>query len=126
MYVMRGMTAGSVVATIELRDLLIKSVDIVLYCFRLVTAIVYIDDTSLEGSSPPRILVPEIARAIKCLADELAHIGSAQLRSCAVPPEPCLVVLCVRSCLALTPNKSPRLNSLAQPFLLTVGATVPF
>jgi len=65
----RGITAGSVFATIELRVLLIKCMDRVVYRFPSVHLTVYVDDTSLEAVGTPKRIIHEMVGATQCLAD---------------------------------------------------------
>ena len=74
MYAVRGITAGSVLATVELRVLLIKSVDLVIYRHSTVDVTVYVDDTSIESYGHPKFVVPEVIAATKCLVNEFTRM----------------------------------------------------
>lgn len=66
----RSITAGSVLATIEMRLLLIRSIDDTMYKFPDVEVTVYVDDTSLEGVGPPMKVLRFVAEAIRFLTDD--------------------------------------------------------
>jgi hypothetical protein len=70
LFASRGITAGSVLATIELRVLLIRSMDRLVYRFPSVIATVYVDDTSLETTGSPAQAIKDIVGSTKFLVSE--------------------------------------------------------
>jgi len=75
MLALRGIVAGSVLATIELRVLLIQFVDETIYRFPLIILTVYVDDTGLECAGPPRTVVATVSKATAFLTESLQSIG---------------------------------------------------
>ena len=73
-YALRGITAGSVFATVELRVLLIKCMDRVVCRFPSIDLSVYVDDTGLEALGPPRHAVSTLVGATQCLADSFQEM----------------------------------------------------
>ena len=71
----RGITAGSVHATIELRLLLIEWFDDTVRTFSLITITVYVDDTSLESAGSSRTVVDTVVGAVKHFTTALFNIG---------------------------------------------------
>jgi hypothetical protein len=71
----RGITAGSVHATIELRVLLIQWLDETVAKFRLVTMSVYVDDTGIEAAGPALAVKRSVIGATKHFTKSLEHIG---------------------------------------------------
>ena len=69
LFAVRGITAGSVLATIELRVLLIKCMDTVISRFPSIDLTVYVDDTTLEAIGSPQHIVAIVCGATQCLAD---------------------------------------------------------
>ena len=70
----RGITAGSVFATIELRVLLISCMDRLVYRFPSVALTVYVDDTGLEVIGPARMAIQLIVVATRFLIDCLVEM----------------------------------------------------
>ena len=68
-YATRGITAGSVFATIELRVLLIRCMDRVVYRFPSVSLTVYVDDTGFEAVGLARHIINVIVGATRCLVE---------------------------------------------------------
>ena len=75
MVVGRGITAGSVHATIELRLLLIEWLDKTVNLFPLISITVYEDDTSLESSGSSRTVVEAVVGVVKHFTLALISIG---------------------------------------------------
>jgi hypothetical protein len=73
-YATRGITAGSVFATIELRVLLIRCMDRIVYHFPSVWLTVYVDDTGLEAVGPRGHVIHNIVGATRCLVDSLVEM----------------------------------------------------
>jgi hypothetical protein len=71
----RGITAGSVFATIELRVLLLQWLDETASISRIVTLTVYVDDTSIEASGPEVSVKNAVSRATKHFTNSLRRIG---------------------------------------------------
>ena len=69
-YAIRGITAGSVFATIEMRVLLIRCMDRLIYNFPSIDLTVYVDDTSLESYGPPIRAVEDAVEASLQLAED--------------------------------------------------------
>ena len=71
----RSITAGSVLATIEMRLLLIRCVDETVYRFPEVVVTLYVDDTSIEGVGPARRIVTEVSEATRFLVNGFLGMG---------------------------------------------------
>ena len=71
----RGITAGAVHATIEVRSLLIQWVDETTAVFRLITITVYVDDTSLEGSGSSKTVKDNVIGAGQMFTQSLERVG---------------------------------------------------
>ena len=67
----RSITAGSVLATIEMRLVLIKRIDETVYRFPDVDITVFVDDTSLEGVGPLRKVLHNVTGATRYLTEGL-------------------------------------------------------
>ncbi len=74
----RGITAGSAFAIIELRVLLLKSLDIVARGFRVITLTVYVDDVAIEAVGTAAMLAIHWFAAMRSLvACLVAHASSS-------------------------------------------------
>ncbi len=71
----RGITAGSVHATIELRMLLIEWLDDTFRMYKLLVLTVYVDDTSMESSGSLETVVKTVVGAVKYFTSALIGIG---------------------------------------------------
>ena len=71
----RGITAGSVHATIELRLLLIEWLDDTVRLYRHITISVYVDDTSLESSGSGKVVEETVVGAVRYFTGALIDIG---------------------------------------------------
>ena len=71
----RSITVGSVPATVQLRVIMIRSIDETIYRFPSVGVTVFVDDTSVECTGPPRLLVTEVVGATKYLTDDWIRMG---------------------------------------------------
>ena len=71
----RGITAGSVHATSELRVLLIQWLDETIALFPLASLTVYVDGTSIEATGPPLAVKLTVAGATKHFTKCLRRIG---------------------------------------------------
>ena len=114
----RGITAGSVLATVELRVLLIKCMDRVIHRFPEIELTVYVDDTSLEAVGPAKYITDLIVGATQCLADSFA-----QLRIELSPTKN----LCCASAASISDNVARRLPSIKFRIVAhakSLGATI--
>ena len=71
----RGIVAGSVTATIELRALLIEFVDDTSRLFPRAVLTVYVDDTGVEAVGPPAAVMRTVVGATQHLTTALTAIG---------------------------------------------------
>ena len=71
----RGIVAGAVHATIELRVLLLQWAEETTRLYRLVTLTLYVDDASLEAAGPPAMVKQEVTGAIKHFVDAVEAMG---------------------------------------------------
>ena len=74
-YALRGLTAGSVFATTELRLLLLRALDAVVRSFPLVPLQVYIDDVFQHFAGPLRLVIRDLPAAFRLLATGLEALG---------------------------------------------------
>ena len=71
----RGITAGAVHATIELRLLLIQWLDETVSLYRHIVVTVYVDDTSFEASGSERIVCSSVVGAVRHFTQSLIEVG---------------------------------------------------
>ncbi|CAK0833333.1 unnamed protein product, partial [Prorocentrum cordatum] len=71
----RGITAGAVRATFELRLLLVEWLDGTVALYRCIVITVYVDDASFEASGSDRMVCDAVGGAVRHFAERLVEIG---------------------------------------------------
>jgi len=71
----RGITAGAVHATIELRLLLIQWLDETVQLYRHIVITVYVDDTSFEASGSDRVVCEAVVGAVRHFTKAVVRTG---------------------------------------------------
>ena len=75
MYALRGITAGAVHATIELRLLLIDCMDRIHLHVMYITITVYVDDASFEAMGSERIVQASVTKAVRMYTQAVEDMG---------------------------------------------------